>query len=390
MKANRTLAILFVLAVVFCGRVFADECAEKEARFRERGAVFSISALSTRGCIGGDSDNSDLFVRLREMLPEERGAVYFEDVRGQVTSALDLINSMVQSYETEVPYSRRVLDDMSAELFRIRAAIAAGDSTSEITKPGYWRFDPNDFTVSGREWGLRDALASACQPEDSSSFDSDVCDDVYEDTKAIVRFVAATREVLSRYRHPVIHANYEAAKRRLSQWNAYFDEARFQYPWELALNSAWIGHHDSRPVDDNGNRLGFMRPPTSQWILLHPQLGLEYVDEAQPGKEMDTVAYLEVIGFNKWHWTEEGDMGFALGGAIIASLGDRPDVNNVGVGVSVFLNNRLTLGMTVYDTDFEDVGIVLSTDLAQSLTSVSQDARQALMEKVKALGSLPH
>lgn len=74
-----------------------------------------------------------------------------------------------------------------------------------------------------------------------------------------------------------------------ARWSAYNNASRAIYPWELALN----GYLLDVPKE------GFVEPPSSQVLLLHPGAGMMYQKE---NSEVRGAITLDVIGFYSWQW----------------------------------------------------------------------------------------
>ncbi|MFZ5593814.1 MAG: hypothetical protein ACOY4D_06085 [Pseudomonadota bacterium] len=201
------------------------------------------------------------------------------------------------------------------------------------------------------------------------------CQQIYTAAQDILRHVRLVERSLSYYSRPVIDVHYADARRRDRQWDAYFDEALFQYPWELAMNGIWLKKHDPRPEDAHGNKLGFLPPPVSQWIVLHPNVGLEYVGTAPDGQQFKPVVYIEMFGYNRWRWEDTGEMKDGLGWSVLASYADRAATKDIRYGVMLHYRNRFDLGITYND---KDTGVILSMDLAQAVGRVSDTARKVL------------
>src|SRR3569833_2691633 len=102
-------------------------------------------------------------------------------------------------------------------------------------------------------------LADACRERDSAP-----CAEAYKVAYYIVRDAQLDERALTYYASPIIDTKNRAAQKHEHQKNAYFDEALFQYPWELVVNGWWINRHDPRPRDAAGNRLGYLTPHTAQ------------------------------------------------------------------------------------------------------------------------------
>lgn len=76
--------------------------------------------------------------------------------------------------------------------------------------------------------------------------------------------VTTAERLLTDFRKPNRVLAKEAIERATSRWRQYVFDGRSQYPWEMVLNGSAIGPHSD-----------IQHPPTRQWILAHPELGIE-------------------------------------------------------------------------------------------------------------------
>lgn len=132
------------------------------------------------------------------------------------------------------------------------------------------------------------------------------------------------------------------------QWEAYLDDARSQTLLELTLNSyLYRREEDAR----------FAPPPERQWILLHPNLVVEYVDEADDGDQFKEALMLEVVGVNYWR---QERWYVPSGGSLIALYSDRREVEDWGYGAALHFANAYTVGVSRHSGD---TGVFLTVDL---------------------------
>lgn len=144
---------------------------------------------------------------------------------------------------------------------------------------------------------------------------------------------------------------------------------------ETFFNGLWIEKHDSRPRDEMGNRQGFLSPPTGQWIVLHPNIGFEYVGVAADGNQFEPAVFVELVGYDGWRWNSTGEMRNALGISLIGSCSDRAAAQDLGYGVMLHYRNSLALAVTQHGGE---KGWLLSTELARYFSKVSDKTRQIM------------
>ena len=366
------------------------ECARYDAPplYDSVGPRDRINALEHIGCLGGDRDDNALTRAVTAILSaagSDQAAGVSAGERRQVTlQALDQIARSATAHreysatESGMGIQERLLR-LGSALKEAQLAVLSGRGEEGLQRPAYWKYNPNNGEVCNSDEptqciqialfvGFIDTACPALPP-------SPGCQTVYTAAQDILRYVRLTERSLSYYGRPIIDAHYADAQRRDRQWDAYFDDALFQYPWELAANGVYLKRHDPRPRDGHGNKLGFLPPPTSQWILLHPNVGLEYVKAAPDGQQFKPVVYVELVGHNRWRWRESGEMKSGLGWSIMTSYADRAGVDDLRYGLMLHYRNRFDLGITYSD---KEAGVILSMDLAQALSSISQEARSRL------------
>lgn len=83
-----------------------------------------------------------------------------------------------------------------------------------------------------------------------------------------------------------------------ARWQAYRNEGRSLYPWEIALNE-WL-------LWDYSDAAGFSEPPREQLVFLHPDPALRYAAGSSSDDRLREAVTLEVIGFDRWKPGREG------------------------------------------------------------------------------------
>ena len=165
----------------------------------------------------------------------------------------------------------------------------------DYTKSNWASFEINTDVING---GYRFSVDRSGLP--NGEFDDEVnskCEtmDGYdvECYNVLIDFQVAINE----YKYHLILEQTDKAIKSLklysAEWDEYFTKARSQTPWELALNS--LIFHDKITADT------FVLPPKYQWILLHPNILLEYVDEAAEGDQFKEALAIELAGINFWN-----------------------------------------------------------------------------------------
>lgn len=131
-------------------------------------------------------------------------------------------------------------------------------------------------------------------------------------------------------------------------------------------------------------------PPRNQWFLLHPSFAVEYASAAVDGQQMKPVAYLEVIGVNRWNdkdrWVDAPVLRWLSGASLVVSYADREGVKDTGYGLMITFENVYSVGLTRYGSDN---GVFLSLDLANLFRDKLKPQYEAARTKIDALRKVP-
>jgi hypothetical protein len=145
------------------------------------------------------------------------------------------------------------------------------------------------------------------------------------------------------------------------EWAAYLDSSRSFTPLELAINSALYKRNEGRQ---------FAPPPNVQWIVLHPSLVIENVEDAVRGEQTKEALMIELAGAN---WWKQDKWYIPTGGSLIGVYTDRSGIDEIGYGIALHFRSVYSLGYARHD---DDDGIFISMDLLKFL----QDKRKVLQE----------
>jgi hypothetical protein len=208
------------------------------------------------------------------------------------------------------------------------------------------------------------------------------CDAIYIDAVRLADHTYAASAVIAKLHLPT-RADFRArAIRRSEAWNAYFYEAQFQYWWELVANkyldakcphgpnafiAPLIHKRCERPLRDSwGNPIGFREPPDYKATLLHPDIGLMYIDGEPKGDRFKPAIVIQAFGYEWWDWKDakiENRKGISL--AIAAA--DNNEIDGLGYGLQFRWN-----GYAIAVTDHGGtLAVTLNLDLTKYLATTS-------------------
>lgn len=143
-----------------------------------------------------------------------------------------------------------------------------------------------------------------------------------------------------------------------AQWKTFMEETVDQTPLELW----WNGYRHRKK--HKGYR-ALLPPPKWQHIFLKPYIAGDYNGEAPDGSQLKEAVVLDVWGFKLVDLNKDAKWYVPKGYSVHLAASDREGVNDWGIGLSVHLNDRNTIGVTDYDGD---VGVFLSFDLWKNAT----------------------
>jgi hypothetical protein len=318
-----------------------------------------LLVLENDGCLGGANDSSAK--PILELLKPSTDAEDREDpFRESALAALGRIGNDARNLHTS--------DDTaiySAVALQVDAAAVALGTGLSPAVPAAWQLQGGSGRIAAIPITLPSALAACVAPDER-------CARQFEVAKQLLRIARLTESTLNYYARPELQAHREEARRRARKWEDYFDVARSQYPWELALNGRLMA--DTRPLA-NGVRFGFREVPVYQVILMHPSAAFEYAGDEPEGNRFAGIVLVDVIGYNRWRWKADGSMGFAVGGSLIVSMGDHVNMDDVGWGAMLHLNHKWSIGVT-FGGDKQTV--LVTADVAQLWTRASEATRARL------------
>jgi hypothetical protein len=187
------------------------------------------------------------------------------------------------------------------------------------------------------------------------------CDAVAEELLAESNCLKAQEEFVRLYQYA--HQSYAIFNStatlaylmgKQNEWAEYEESARGQTALELMVNGYLY-----KKTETNS----FLSPPEIQWILLHPMLVVENVNDALDGEQLDESLAVEIIGFNRWknrRWYKPS------GVSLVATYSDRPDIKDLGLGLAVHFNSTFSVGYTKRD---DSDGVFISFDLFSLLNN---------------------
>ena len=151
--------------------------------------------------------------------------------------------------------------------------------------------------------------------------------------------IDTVNRLLTHFKKPAIEQTVAAIENAKDRWEIYMREGMSQFLWEAAFNSATIGA-------DN-----IQYPPMRQWILLHPELGVEIGTKSFKEVTAKESLAIELLGHVWYHWRnlDKPEAGLRWGG-ISAAVSLRDDLRP-GIGFIAHWGRFVTLGVTWHDAN---------------------------------------
>ncbi|MEX0738977.1 MAG: hypothetical protein WD071_06525 [Pseudohongiella sp.] len=346
--------------------------------------------LNLRGCYGGDNDSSELTLSVRQQLNSAEIPANGELKESHLQAVEDIIQRLVNAVTSEairlenanltgVPAVRSV-----AERLRQEAPSQTTDALRTARdSDGGWAtlLDEDIYGPSVSNVPLMRPLETLLEPNCQAQPTSDACQQATESLEQLLRVANLMQEVNQRADR-TLGVNLITFQRNEIMWDLYTNDARVQYPWEMLLNGH-LYQRDLRQLERETGQdvaLADRKPPDSQVILLHPGIGMEYVDEASDGSRFEPAVVMEWIGFNRWEYRGAGTdvrMARPLGVSLITTFSDRDGSKNVGHGLALHWKNNMTTGLSWRSGG--EVGVFISIGLAERFST-----EQGRLDKIKS------
>lgn len=236
--------------------------------------------------------------------------------------------------KTEPAYQRllEAFRDLNERFSRFESNLAAADQEGETldtflarTPTGLFQFPcPDGVCFSGKGYALSYAEIEA------------IPDPQAED---LLYRIDTINRLMTDFKQPAVRRTVQAIEDAQARWEIYLREGMSQFPWEAAFNSAMIGA-------DN-----IQYPPTRQWILMHPELGVEISTRSLKEVTAKESLAVELFGhvWYRWRDLDKPERGLRWWG-LSAAASLRGDLRP-GIGFILHYGRFVTLGVSWHDPD---------------------------------------
>jgi len=367
---GRALSIL-ILVLAAIGPADAQDCAAIEQQGLIRSYADALRDLLDSGCLGAGKNPDHSLVKSFNLLTENVGDA--SDKRVANTRAA---NGLLQGFATDQSSAAIADRDIWAQIALVLAGQSiAMDSAANAASPESAlaivesALDPDQWEVfsgSGRVLALPDrstfsdldALCAGLGP------DADIDCGAYKNRKVIILVILLAKDLTGYSTRERMFLHLAESRIANKKWDAYFNDAHFQWWWEVWANGQLMLRNDCNKNDATQMREGFCDVPDSQLILFHPDIALSYVDGASSSDDLKGAFLVEILGRNQWDWSADGTMQNARGWSVVAAYSNLSDQDDWGYGLMYHYRNRFSLGLTSTEGD---IGVLLSVDLSDKL-----------------------
>jgi len=147
----------------------------------------------------------------------------------------------------------------------------------------------------------------------------------------------------------------QASVKYSADWEEYFSNSRSQTFLDRSLTTVFYR--------DELKSSMFQKAPDTQYILLHPGVVMEYVDNAQDGEQLEAAFVIEWIGINRWRGCDLWFVNVPCGASVVSTYSDRAGVDDMSIGLMFHINNHYSLGA---DVRGGDIGLFVTIDLLKA------------------------
>ena len=140
--------------------------------------------------------------------------------------------------------------------------------------------------------------------------------------------------LLTDLKRPLLKENVQAIRNAERRWDLFMKDGMSQYPWEAAVNGWIIG----------GGSIEY--PPTRQWIVAHPELGVEVSTHKFADMTAKEALLIEALGHVWYRWKDKNDPAEGLRWWGISAAATLRDDMGPGLGLVVHYGRLITAGIT--------------------------------------------
>lgn len=287
--------------------------------------------------------------------PGELGAEQARELLREIALAFKALADASTAFQ---PAARQLQSDAENDVAELRAGA---------------KLQANDWDVDRFNHPAGDTAARRLQSECAPAAVN--CVEEAQNLLALRVSSFAFRSLVQKVNWPDVEKSAACSTLLRQRYEAYFDESRFQWPWELYLNGLPRFKGKTPLLCE-----GFEDVPAHQWIVMHPSLAIRHSGNAE--QKTDAAVIIELIGMRRWRW-DGAEAVDARGASLILSYSEQRDAKDLGWGVLVHLNEDVSVGLVRHKSDRDNkVSLMLGYEFGKL---VGQD-RRAACDKVFGAG----
>lgn len=298
-------------------------------------------------------------------------AVTVEELRKAVSdwkTELDVtsheINDVIS--DNNISFAATYFSNLSeSKLMKYRQGYGSEVKNAKLKLPKI-KFDPADLPSQKSDITVIAAEKNESRiflVEDFNTSIVEKCRNKYSDAlpigNACEQYVGSWAQAASAYANMVSaiepHHIAQASVKYSADWEDYFSNSRSQTFLDRSLTTIFYR--------DELKSSMFQKAPDTQYILFHPGVVMEYVDNAQDGEQLEAALAIEWIGINRWRGCDLWFVDVPCGASVVSTYSDRAGVDDMSIGLMLHINNHYSLGADVRDGD---VGFFVTVDLLKA------------------------
>lgn len=321
----------------------------------------ALDDLLSSGALGGKNCDTPLCKEVLKWKDDMAGAKP-EELPALERQGADLLGRIYSSFN-DAPDAPGITEKARKEFdaWKLKTLDASGNAIDRMPVAVWLRSQHKLFANDPNEIDFDRIYEQACSGDQVGN-----CADLFVNGACVLAHATLQHQVL----HAFLADNRKAFGEYLTalddRWQAYRAEGRSLYPWELALNE-WLWW-------DYSNAAGFSEPPSSQWVVLHPDVALRY-DDKTDGDRLNEAVTLEILGYDRWSYVDSGFTKWVGFSAVAAWTGEGP----ASWGLMTHWQPNLAVGVTYRKEGNEDQYFLLVSVDAGKLLTKAGSVREELL-----------
>lgn len=331
-----------------------------------RATFLSFFVFNSLSCFAADCDANrkyfQCFNNYIENLKQPTSAISSADFRKNISEATHEAENLLR--ETAHQYAENILSKLNS-LNNVSEPFPRSFSLEE------WKLQQNQ-EIGGIPFKI--LATNECFAETPTTKKD--CGPIYQQAILYAELIHKVGSLIDRYNKDAKQHIYAEYSSRKDRWHSYLYDTQFQYAWELIANRYIDINYREIKQDSFKNEIGFREPPQRKGILIHPDIGLQYIQSQPQGQRIKPALILQWIGYQQWNWTENKASDLR-GISLVSTLSDNATVTRVGWGLQ-FQYDDYAFALTRHNSG---VSITLNLKLVDRMSTLNNDYAQKLQDQ---------